>query len=336
MNIKDYLYKRKLKAKEIIDKVGTLISSNNVKIENTIIISGSPRSGTTWLMEILGTLPRDKTIFEPLHMKFFPEVKELGLSPRQYLEPPREYPKIRDYLERTFKGEIISNHPHYRLEFLEVCNRLIYTGVIAKFVRANRMSPWIAEHFNLKKIYVLVRHPCATIASQMKYKIYGYFTQPNFPPKKLIIQEALDIPDVDENPWLVNKIKSINSYEELLALVWALDTYIPLKYSQKYSFSFVFYEDVITNPEKTVKWIFGELRENIPREAYKKLEIPSMLAFDFQKEQEKQLSKWKAYLSERQVKNILKIIKWFDLDFYNESPYPDYDVLKIWKRSKIQ
>lgn len=42
----------------------------------------------------------------------------------------------------------------------------------------------------------------------------------------------------------------------------------------------------------------------------------------------KQLVKWKKKLSERQVKDILKVVHWFGLDFYTEDPEPDYDALK--------
>ena len=43
----------------------------------------------------------------------------------------------------------------------------------------------------------------------------------------------------------------------------------------------------------------------------------------------KQLLKWKKKLSERQAKNILKVVHWFGLDFYSENSELEYDALKI-------
>ena len=40
---------------------------------------------------------------------------------------------------------------------------------------------------------------------------------------------------------------------------------------------------------------------------------------------DKQLSKWKKALSDKQIERILKIVRDFDLDFYTEDIEPDYD-----------
>jgi len=66
-----------------VDFLSARINSYNLK--DTIVISGTPRGGTTWLMEILETLPRYKSIFEPLHKVWYPEVKNFELPPMPYL-----------------------------------------------------------------------------------------------------------------------------------------------------------------------------------------------------------------------------------------------------------
>ena len=42
---------------QLSDKLWILLH-NEASISDTIIISGAPRSGTTWLMENVGTLPK--------------------------------------------------------------------------------------------------------------------------------------------------------------------------------------------------------------------------------------------------------------------------------------
>jgi len=53
--------------------IGRLIDTMGVKIrmsvseKNTVVIAGAPRTGTTLLMEILGNLPKYKTIYGSLN-----------------------------------------------------------------------------------------------------------------------------------------------------------------------------------------------------------------------------------------------------------------------------
>lgn len=60
----------------LIDFVGHSINSP-LKEKEAILIFGAARSGTTWIMEILETLPDYKSIFEPFHPDWFPEVRKL-------------------------------------------------------------------------------------------------------------------------------------------------------------------------------------------------------------------------------------------------------------------
>jgi hypothetical protein len=72
--------------------------------------------------------------------------------------------------------------------------------------------------------------------------------------------------------------------------------------------------------------------EKLTKSMIKGLQTPSMTTLSSEKEvvkdTEKQLSKWKKDLSDKQVKNILNIVSLFDLDFYNEDIEPDYSYFK--------
>jgi len=136
------------------------------EIKDTIVISGTPRGGTTWLMEILATLPEYKTIFEPLKPSFFPEVRTLGFPPRVYIPPDKDWPVVKKYLIKVFTGRKFSTQPAYSPTPYNIYKRFIARKLIVKFVRANRLLPWIYNNFDLRGIYFIIRHPCATIASQ--------------------------------------------------------------------------------------------------------------------------------------------------------------------------
>jgi len=47
-------------------------------IKDTIVISGTPRSGSTWVMEILDTLPDYRSILEPFNTAWYPQIRKLS------------------------------------------------------------------------------------------------------------------------------------------------------------------------------------------------------------------------------------------------------------------
>ncbi|MHA1304493.1 MAG: hypothetical protein ACTSPI_12420, partial [Candidatus Heimdallarchaeaceae archaeon] len=68
------------------------------RIEDTIVISGTPRSGSTWFLEILRSLWYYKTVVEPLDPRNYPQVKKLGLQPRPYFSSEEERPEVYEYM----------------------------------------------------------------------------------------------------------------------------------------------------------------------------------------------------------------------------------------------
>ena len=289
-------------------------------MSDTIIISGSPRAGTTWLMEVISILPNYKTIFEPLHKGWFPEVEKIGLGDRPYLPPDKKSPKIYDYFEHTLTGRILSRLPHFPL--YDIPKRLISNKLIVKFVRANRLLPWIAKNFKVRGIYYIIRHPCATISSQLKSKCTGYLrrTKGNLkdviPDKKLVLKEALKIPEIRKNKNLISKLNKINSKIEILATAWCLDNYTPLNQKDPRWITII-YENLITNWNKEIQKIFKYIGEKIPKQVHRMYKKPSQTSerTDYIGTK-KQVEKWKTTLSENQIKQIFKITDWFGFKLY--------------------
>ena len=55
--------------------------------EDTIVVAGSPRSGTTWLAELLRRLPGYKFLNEPLLLPNNPAAQEVGFEWRTHIAP---------------------------------------------------------------------------------------------------------------------------------------------------------------------------------------------------------------------------------------------------------
>jgi len=317
----------------LIDLLGYLINSP-LNEKEAILVSGAPRSGTTWVMEILETLPAYKSIFEPFHKDWFPEVQKLKINPyRPYVYFKDSNPSLKEYLTKVFKGEVVSKSPNYRLTLENIYKRIFAKKAVVKFIRANRLLPWIANNFQVKGIFFVIRHPCSTVASQLETGVRGHFMPKNVPlPKKIVPSSISEIRELRNNEELVRKIKTIRTQEEILAAIWSIDNYLPLYYQRKFNWYTLVYESLVINPEGEIENMFSYIDEEVPREVYSKIRLPSMTTHDqTYLGTTKQLVKWKKKLSERQVKNILKVVHWFGLDFYTEDPEPDYDALKNWK-----
>ncbi|USH00419.1 sulfotransferase domain-containing protein [Thermococcus argininiproducens] len=318
-----------------IDLISYKLIKHKFNIQDTIIIAGTPRGGTTWFMELLETLPEYKSIFEPFNKKWFPGVKKLNLPPRPYLEPDTENNPLKDYLNLVFTGQTVSRAPRFSLTPRSIKKRLLATKVVVKFIRANRLLPWIINNFKIRATYFLLRHPCATIASQLETGARGYFIPKSASiPKETILKEASQIPQIKENEWLMKKLTTIQSPEEILATIWSLDNYVPLLYLSRHPNAWytTTYEKLITDFDEEIEKVFEYINEEVPDEVYEKFRKPSATTHDKSHlGTSKQLTKWKKKLSTRQVKNILKVIHWFGLDFYTEHPEPDYDKLRNWK-----
>jgi len=311
---------------------GLVFKSKKIDINKTILLLGTPRSGTTWLMEIFRTLPSYVSLFEPINPIFFPESYEVGFRARPYLSNDYKWPEGKKFLEKAFTGKNYTKVPLYQLSPKMIMNRFLGDKLIVKAIGLNRILPWIANNFKLRGIIFIIRHPCAVISSQLKtgycgYHLSHYPYSDIFPTKEHVMQEAKEIPNIDES--IIKRLEKIKTKEEILAAIWCLDNIIPLSYKRPYPWNFVVYEKIVTDGEKVVTKLFQEIgEETIPKSAINKLNIPSMLAprdeLKVVTNSNKQLSKWKKTLSNDQINKILSIVTDFGLDFYTEDIEPDY------------
>jgi len=76
--------------------------------KDVILISSSPRSGSTMLSNALKAIPKSFVLFEPLHLRQVPEAKAAGFSWVTYLQPINKWPKGKAFLKRVFEGKVIN------------------------------------------------------------------------------------------------------------------------------------------------------------------------------------------------------------------------------------
>ena len=307
-----------------------------IALNDSILIVGSPRSGTTWLMEIFENIHGYTHLFEPLQKLWFPSSIKVGFNRRPYLPPEEDKPEYEVYLRKILTGQIVSRYPPFGINLEMVINRLFSKKLIVKSIRLTRLLPWIDKRFQLRNITYIIRHPCAVIASQIKTGFSGYQNDYNytnrFPSKDVIIAEASNIDIIDSS--LIKKLKRIKTIEEVLATAWCLDNYVPLYYLDSQKWNMIVYEKLVTDGEPELRKLFGEIGEEDSTDlAINQLKKPSMLTIEKDPKTvlstDIQLSKWKKSLSKDKIKRILSIVEDFGLNFYTEKNEPDYDNVRV-------
>jgi hypothetical protein len=301
-------------------------------LKDTIAIVGTPRSGTTWLMEVFAKIPNYTYYFEPINPIWFPQIRGLGFQSRTYLPPGIDWLEGEDYFKKAFTGRVFSLNPPIKSKPDAIMQRMIGKKLIIKFVRANRLLPWMADKFQLRGIFFIIRHPCAVVASQLKTGFYAYFSDSEpyhqiKPTLQDVLNEALKIDILDKK--IITKMKQYKTEEEILTAIWCLDNYVPLNCPKSHPWTTIAYEKLVKDENEVVR-LFNILGEkNIPKSVIKDIKEPSMLTLGRDKDMilkaDKQLSKWKKDLSEQQIERILNVVKDFGLDFYNENIEPDYE-----------
>lgn len=318
---------------KFIDRITYLpkLILNNVSMNKdfywgkTIVVAGAPRSGTTFLMNLLDVLPDYLTVFEPLNVNWFPHAKRLPNYTRPYLPVDEESTVYHNFFSDVFKGNIHCVHPHYEWSMKKNVSRIKANKLLIKFIRVNRLLLWLSKNFELKRIFLIIRHPCATISSQITTGIRGYFSNKQKFPFKQALEDILMIDTLDDE--IKTSLLRIRHYEEFLAAAWALDYYVPICHSKK-DYHIIKYEDLLIHDRKTIKNIFDSLRRN--KYFYDALDIINEPTETTLKEDRKkivnrnikyQLSKWKRQLSKKQIKKIRSVLELFEITFDNEINY---------------
>jgi hypothetical protein len=307
-------------------------------IEDTIVIAGSPRSGTTWLLELLRTLPGYKALNEPL--MYQDARNEHGFSWRTYLDPGEEANAQKDYLKTVLTGQLgISPAWYFEAETrpAQIVEHATRDRLVVKFCRLNRMLHWFCGQFDVRGPVFIVRHPCAVVASMLRHgawdegDLHGQDREDH-------ALHAGDLPTSLQDTF-APILDRIDTQVEALATMWCLDHFVPLVHHHadgSYPWVLVPYERMVTRGREELRRIAGALGVDVTPEMRDQLDEPSKSVKDrLHREAEQQLSKWRRRFSERQVDDVLRIVNDVGLsDIYTRELEPDYDRLNEMQRPK--
>jgi len=169
-------------------------------------ISGSGRSGTTWIQDSLASANGLRPVFEPLH----PYLSDVGNEyAHRALAADEDHPALKQFLVRAAAGRGPRLWTQYRQQlrwlfpppdefwskrdagrtkrhwskFLREAPKLTRDGFrrepLIKCIRANLMLPWIARNLDCR-VVLIVRHPGAVVESELRSRWNASFALERF------------------------------------------------------------------------------------------------------------------------------------------------------------
>lgn len=285
--------------------------------DKDIIIISTPRSGSTWLMEIIGSVSGLKPIREPLNLRK-PEVPDMlgfktweesytNANQNQIISYLKVFSKSNFY-DRRFKRERpLSSTWHF------LTHRLVY-----KILHGAEHMLSVLEESLDAHVILLVRHPIPVSLSREVAPRTAAMLKSDF--AKNFNQTQLN---------LATEILRSGDDFKISVLDWCLQNKVPLA-NWKPNWTLVSYEEMVTDPEGCVKKLFTELGLKTTSKTKKMLYRASgssgksdtesqNVIFDKEKimsNREWLISKWKDKVTEEELNETFHILKIFEIDLY--------------------
>jgi hypothetical protein len=289
--------------------------SHKINIEDTIVLFSEPRSGSTWVMNLLQQIPYTAVIWEPEHPENGLVDKALGLnSDIQYIPKQEHWPEAEEEFRRIFNLHKLNKWSAEQSPFR---NWMKSEQMIVKFVRASALMPWLLEQFgfNHRPIFLL-RHPMAVVKSQIR----AFFREHN--------SDKFNAWPPQPYPSLFEKhrdfLNTLQSNLEIRLAVWCLNNSVVLE-EPKENFIRIHYEDILLTPEACLERLFKELEVAVPDGALQLIDKPSVTDFqkDLKDNSREQIEKWTGAFSKEELKKAQQILDYFGIDLYSAyDPYP--------------
>jgi len=293
----------------------------NGKKKNIFIFS-TPRSGSTWLLELLASQSYMSYCFEPFDIRSNVVKKQLNkigiyswsdIYNKGFKQKLLKYkvlqngylkgrnPKILDL--KRWRNGIFSN------EFNFFSNRLVFKILHA----CEDEIDLIKNNFNCDVIF-LIRHPIAvslsrTVSPRLEYFIGSDYSN-NFSSK--VIKESKNI------------FKKGNDLERKV-LSWCFQNSVPLKKHNKH-FTLITYEQLVTNNEMMIDFICQKFDLNSKRKLSNIIKNASKTSsinksnFNYDKSfKNTNIASYKEKINDCQEKKLMDILKLFDIDIYSYS-----------------
>lgn len=281
--------------------------------KDVYIVSGSPRGGTTWLAESLARLIKTRRVYwEPLQDGNISLPSSLRDSKRPFIGP---FDMIGEDSKQFFDDLInarLANAHMIRLR--KQPSNLVSllrspAPPLIKFVRGNGVLGYLHQNYDIHKPVVIMRHPCAVIASQLNMGLWE--DHPHVNPKLL-----------DRYPRLKDIVSKKKNLHQRLAMSWAGDILAAREHPEHVHI--LYYEDLVQMGAEALTIIledWGMGKERVDEAIL----VPSSTIHEWTDltNIESKLGRWKQQLSDEMVEDILNIVADMGVEDYGSGLLPN-------------
>ena len=287
-----------------------------MKIKNKpILVTGSHRSGSTWVGQMLSLAQGVKYVSEPFNPGYGLKIFKSWFIYINDKNEAKYFKEIQCLLK--FKGNYRFNLPAWRYwsnKLWPFNKRPLIKDPIACF-----SAQWLADNFDMDVI-VLFRHPVAFYTSLKR--LNWHFDFSNFLNQEDLMADHL-------NKFLDLIMKESKSYAEEAAILWLCIYYVLDKYiAQNPNWIVKRHEDISLNPINEFKDIYNQLGLNFTNKIKKEIikyssgkSSEPIKVLDLKRDSQSVVRQWLGQASEEEITTIKNITGALANKYYPESEW---------------
>jgi hypothetical protein len=285
----------------------------------SILLSSSPRSGSTWVAELINHRNGYRYLFEPMHQARVPAFRSFGDG--KYLRPTDEYPEHGRPIRAVMTGKV-------RGRWIDQFNRrLVSRSRLIKVIRANLLLGWIARQFPRTKIVLLIRHPCAVALSIQRQgwtpRLDWFLRQPE------LVEDHL-------RPFQDELAHVTDPFQKLVAS-WCIEHWVAIHQLHRRDAHCLFYEHLCREPEAEVRRLFAYLQQPFDPRVLRVVRRPSAVTHRLSalRQGGDVVADWRRRIDDTQLDAALRMLRLFRLDrLYSAEPMPRVDADQVLRPSE--
>ncbi len=303
--------------------------------ENTFALFAQPRSGSTWLAELLSYDSESILLNEPLWRGLLQtngcmpspsegridETRALNFYYYQPIQEQVSWPEAELFFDKLFRGGVCKLGLYNLNNFKKLADP---RNFVIKFCYGNLLFHWLLARFDIKPV-VLTRHPCAVVASQLQHYAWANI-------KSESVFQLANFRNSDYFLQYFEVLKHIHTPEGILAALWAINARaIQDEHLHTTYWYTLAYESLLLNRETELTNLFHWMGKKLPPGIFERAgkasltSSPSSRLIVEEKKPDLQLGKWRQELSQRQRANIMAIVKDIGIHYYSANELePDY------------
>ncbi|MCP4614547.1 MAG: sulfotransferase [Planctomycetes bacterium] len=277
-----------------------------------VFLFSTPRSGSTWLTELIWGQPGFKYLEEPLNLRNSLIQHYSGITEWQRLYSDDGSLALQNYFQALCDGRLCFMDPGpFRRHYRPITRRIVFKVIHGGEDRIN----WFRDTFNGQIVY-LVRHPIAVSLSRQVYPRLHALLESDY--RRHFSRKQLEY---------ANSILDSGTNLERGVLSWCLQNAVPLQQATD-DWAIVSYEQMVLDPDSVIEYLAHKLELPRPERMRSSIAIPSRSTVKSGEETRQMLDrgpeadkrwlveKWRGQVDEAEEHSAIAILEQFHLDAY--------------------